>query len=189
MQTQVVFGRMALVLCLAPMSLSSWASEHEHHHHEHHHDFESHQAHVHGAGLLTLVQDQQLLQLSLEVDTHSLWGFEHAPTNADEQQRVAQALSNLEAGHRLFSLSPDAQCQPDGVSVERPLGLDEPSAQDHMDLQVQWQWRCASPAALTQVTVRLFDQFPELSQLTVQRLTPTGSGGGQLDRQHVTLDW
>ncbi|BDY04361.1 DUF2796 domain-containing protein [Ferrimonas sp. YFM] len=186
MGTNTKLGQVALLIGLVQMPIGVMASDHQDHHH---HEFEEHQAHLHGQGLLTLVQDQNLVQVSLEVDTHSLWGFEHAPADESQWAKVEQVLAQLETGHGLFSLNGEAQCRPDGVSLSRPEGLDHPTEHGHMELEVSWQWRCKAPSALNQLEVGLFDQFPELHSLTVQRLTAQGSGGGQLSRQHSTLSW
>ncbi|WP_417349614.1 ZrgA family zinc uptake protein [Ferrimonas sp.] len=186
MRSKTVLGQFALLIGLFQLPVSALASDPEGHHH---HEFEEHQAHLHGAGLLTLVQDQHLVQVSLEVDTHSLWGFEHAPADESQWAKVEQVMTRLEQGHALFSLNDPAQCRPDGVNLSRPEGLDNPSEHGHMELEVSWQWRCEAPSALNQLEVGLFAQFPELHSLTVQRLTAQDSGGGQLDRQHTTLSW
>ncbi|WP_028108275.1 ZrgA family zinc uptake protein [Ferrimonas futtsuensis] len=186
MGTKSKLGQAALLIGSVHMPVSAMASDHQGHHH---HEFQAHQAHRHGEGLLTLVQDQNLVQISLEVDTHSLWGFEHAPADEAQWAQVEQVLTRLEQGHALFSLNDQAQCRPDGVNLNRPEGLDRPSASGHMALEADWQWRCENPSALNQLGVTLFAQFPDLHSLTVQRLTAQGSGGGQLDRQHTTLSW
>ncbi|GAA5189230.1 ZrgA family zinc uptake protein [Ferrimonas gelatinilytica] len=173
------------------------------HHHRHgeaheptvhqHGDMHQHGAHQHGVGTLTLMQQDNEVQLSLEIDTDALWGFERAPANDEEREQIRRVLKQLSAGHRFFSLSDDAQCEPSQVEIQPPAGLepdaDGDAASDHMSLAAHWRWDCADAGLLHSLDLTLFDHYPSIHQLHLQRLTQSGSGGAQLDASQPGIQW
>ncbi len=166
-------------------------AQHEHGGHDHDHGEHDHEhgAHVHGIGDLALIQEGAAVQISLNLDTAALWGFERAPADKTERDLVRRVLGQLSAGHRFFILSEAAHCQPTEVEILPPAGLDDPGHKGHMALEAHWRWQCDQIDSLNQVRVELFPHYPEIHRLNLQRLTEQGSGGAVLDKQNPTLSW
>ncbi|MBY5921059.1 DUF2796 domain-containing protein [Ferrimonas balearica] len=161
-------------------------SEHDHNH-NHDHAGEGHGAHVHGEGNLTLIQDGNQVMVNLTLPTDSLWGFERAPENTQEEALIKDTLTHLNAGHRFFTLPENADCQPTEVTITPPANLNDPTASGHMELEAQWFWQCEGP--VNAITVALFKHFPELHRLTLQRLSESGSGGAELTPSSPDARW
>ncbi|GAA3720705.1 DUF2796 domain-containing protein [Oceanisphaera sediminis] len=91
--------------------------------------------HEHGFGRLSLALDQQQLMLELLAPAADIIGFEHAPTNKDEQTRLTAALSRVQEADTLFSLPEAAACRLiDSQLVEEDAHeLDEHEQTDHHD--------------------------------------------------------
>ncbi|EIC19405.1 DUF2796 domain-containing protein [Thiorhodovibrio frisius] len=84
---------------------------HEHDHDQHGHTHRQQDAHVHGIGRLNLALDGPALHLELISPAANLVGFEHPPTTATDQAKLAAAVAILEDGARLFQLNPSARCE------------------------------------------------------------------------------
>jgi hypothetical protein len=48
------------------------------------------------------------------------------------------------------------------------------SKETHSEIEAEWRWVCANPAALAHLDVTLFKAFPRLKQLRAQVLTGRG---------------
>lgn len=48
------------------------------------------------------------------------------------------------------------------------------SRETHSEIEAEWRWDCAQPAALTHVDVGLFKAFPRLKQVRAQIVTAQG---------------
>ncbi|SHH24872.1 ZrgA family zinc uptake protein [Ferrimonas marina] len=164
---------------------------HDHHDHDHDHDHEhgGHGAHVHGIGDLTLIQDGDAVQISLNIDTDALWGFERAPANDEEKEQVRRVLNQMTAGHRFFVLNGAADCNPTDVEITPPADLDTPGYVGHMELDAHWRWQCNQVEELNRVQVDFFKHYPSTHKMNVQRLTEKGSGGAVLDKSNATMSW
>ncbi len=171
-----------------PHADASLHADHDHDsHREDGHDPHQHGAHQHGVGALALIQEGDAVMVSLTLPTDSLWGFERAPQNAQEEARVKQTLAQFSDGHDWFTFPASADCQPTDVSLTPPAGLDDPNAASHMELEAQWFWTCQGP--VDAIDVALFEHYPTLHQLTLQRLNDTGSGGAELTPSTPSARW
>ncbi|NEX15191.1 MAG: DUF2796 domain-containing protein [Halochromatium sp.] len=113
--------------------------DHDHNHGQHDQTHRQHDAHVHGIARLNLALDAGDLYLELISPAANLVGFEHLPTTAADQAKLAETVVMLEDGARLFRLSPSARCElrdsdiasgllENGLSAEPSAGQDEHSA-------------------------------------------------------------
>lgn len=163
-----------------------------------------HDAHVHGAAHLDVAVDGAVLSLQLESPLDNLLGFEHAPRDKAERDKVAQMAAKLRATEKLFVPTPAAACQPEAVSLassvlppellgERSAGKSAEQAEEeeegHADLDASWQFRCAHPEALRGMEVRLFQDFSGLREIETQVATPRGQQGARLTPEKRTLAW
>lgn len=159
-------------------------------------------AHQHGVARLDVVVDGPTLLISLDSPLANLLGFEHAPRN----ERDRSALGKMEADLRAaggFQPNSEAGCQLVEVKVEHPFQAaantsaaptkgqppgGKPAA-GHTDAEVSWIFRCATPAALHQLDVALFERFAGLASLQVQLAGPRGQSASVLNRRQRRLVW
>src|SRR3989338_5768375 len=92
--------RLLLALPFALLPLAALAAEHSHEHADH----GSLDAHEHGAAMLNVVLDGQVLELELESPAMNLVGFEHAAKSTADKTKVAAARSQLQDPQALFGL-------------------------------------------------------------------------------------
>ncbi|WP_420995037.1 DUF2796 domain-containing protein [Cupriavidus sp. 30B13] len=166
----------------------------------------AHEAHVHGAARLDVVQDGAVLTVHLESPLMNLFGFEHAPRSAAEQAAAQQAMARLRDGGGLFVTPPAAGCRLESVQFDfgplnrafMPAGGSAPgpmqaaqaaSGGEHADLDADYTFRCKAAAGLRQLDVKLFDAFPALQRATVQLVTPARQAGATLTRAGYRLTW
>ncbi len=83
-----------------------------------------HDSHVHGAALLNLALEGGVLEAELISPAANIVGFEHAPRDAAERERVAAAAKQLRDGARLLGIPAEAKCRVAELEVESAL-LDE----------------------------------------------------------------
>ncbi len=80
-----------------------------------------HDAHVHGAGTLNLVQEGNQVHIELEIPGMDIVGFEHQATTASQKQAVQQAVAALEQGSSLFHINESAKCTFDKAAVDMEM--------------------------------------------------------------------
>lgn len=161
-----------------------------------------HGAHEHGSARLDVVVDGATLVIALDSPLANLLGFEHAPRNDRQRAAVDQLAAALQAAEA-FKPNPEAGCTLAGVSIDHPFkemakspgapakgpSSGEKSAAGHADAEASWTFSCASPKALRQVDVGLFERFTGLRSLKVQLAGPRGQTAATLSRQQHVLGW
>lgn len=130
-------------------------------------------AHQHGAARLEVTVDRGLLQIALEGPAENFLGFEHAPRTDAQKKTAARVEEQLKQPAQLFTPMAAAECraQPSRVEIKLPP---PGSKETHSEVEAEWRWQCARPAALGHVDVGLFKSFPRLKELRVQIVTAQG---------------
>ncbi len=169
----------ALAACLLALPVLTWAQG---------------QAHQHGVLKLDIAVDARKLSLQMESPLDNLVGFERAPRNEVERQRVEAALAKLKAGQALFSIDPAAQCglaKVELTSAVLKLGAVAPASKnsEHADIDAVFEFECRDAARAAYIDVGLFDTFAGMKQIDVQMATPLGQRKQTLKRpaKRVTL--
>jgi hypothetical protein len=129
--------------------------------------------HQHGTARLQVSLEGQALQVAFEGPADNILGFEHAPRTDAQKATVARAEDRLRQTSELFTTAPGAGCQPQPASVEMKLPA-AGSRETHSEIEAEWRWSCAHPAALAYLDVGLFKGFPRLKQLRAQVVTARG---------------
>jgi hypothetical protein len=130
-------------------------------------------AHQHGAAQLEVTLDGGVLQIALEGPAENFLGFEHAPRTDAQKKTVARVEEQLKQPAQLFTPMAAADCRPRPSRVE--IKLPAPGSKEtHSEVEAEWRWQCAQPAALGHVDVGLFKAFPRLKELRVQIVTAQG---------------
>lgn len=146
--------------CSALISCSTWASS----------------AHQHGVAVATLAIEQGRIEWQMEIPAEQLFGTEEPALTAAQQAQQQQQLDKL-MPHSWLVWPAKAKC------VLQQSEWQKESDADHANWQSHAIWQCQDAAAITQLSIELFQQTVGLEQLQVQFLTPTRQGA-----QTLTLD-
>lgn len=141
--------------------------------------------HVHGEGRLDAAIDKDTITLNLELPLDAAVGFERAPKSDKEKAALAAAEKALNDAAALWLPTPDARCAVQSVAV----GMPKFDGGGHADIDAQYVFRCASPAALKGIETTLFKQFRRLYRLEAQRVGPAGQGAQRLTPKQPVLGW
>ena len=141
--------------------------------------------HVHGEGRLGATLDKGTLTLTLELPLDVAVGFERAPKTDKEKAALAETEKQLNEAAALFQPSAAAQCVPARTDVAMPRF----GGGDHADIDAEYVFACAAPAALKGIETTLFARFKRLYRLEAQRSGPGGQGAQRLTPKHPTLLW
>lgn len=146
-------------------------------------------AHNHGVGQLGIVVEGDQLTLLLELPQHDVVGFERAPKSAREQVTVQAALEKLKTPAKLFTPTAAAQCQPGEAKIDAPLLQGAKGNHGHGDIEARYVYRCAQPAALTDLKSSVAAEFPRVRSLSVSFAGPKGQKAGKLDAKTPVFAW
>ncbi|HGM5884231.1 MAG: DUF2796 domain-containing protein [Stenotrophomonas maltophilia] len=144
------------------------------------HDVRQLGAHVHGQATIDLALDQGVLELALQAPGIGILDFERPPANAAERASLARATAVLKSGSWV-TLPTAAHCRlaSSDASAE---GFDATAAAPaagqhrHAGFSANLQYRCANPAALRALVMRLPAVFPGLHEVIVNTATGRGQG-------------
>ncbi|MEJ2321882.1 MAG: DUF2796 domain-containing protein [Gammaproteobacteria bacterium] len=153
--------------------------------HEHEHETEQLQlgAHVHGVARLTFVVEGNAIQMELQSPAANIVGFEHAPAIEADHAAIDRAVALLEDGDALFRFNAAAGCRMTENSLDSALfeashakqehahdrhEHEEEGHDNHADVAAAWRFDCASPQALEQLDIGLFEAFPGTEELRVE---------------------
>jgi hypothetical protein len=153
--------------------------------------------HVHGEGQLDVAIDKDQISIALELPLDAAVGFERAPKNDKERAALAATAKALNDANSLFMPTSTAGCTIQAVDVHVPFtGGDDKHAQHahdgeshHADIDANYAFRCANPAALKGIETSIFKQFKRLYRLEVQRSGPVGQGAARLTPKNPVLGW
>lgn len=146
-------------------------------------------AHVHGVAKMDVSVDGARLAIAIEMPLDSAVGFEHVPKTDAQKTALDDAMRLLRNPAGLFVLPPEAECAVDSVEVSEPFPGGRAKAGGHADFDADYIFRCARPAALNRLETTLFNRFPALKRIDVQRVTPSGQGKALLTGDRPVLRW
>jgi Protein of unknown function (DUF2796) len=155
-------------------------------------------AHEHGVARLQVAVSASGITIHMESALDNLVGFERAPRTAAERAAVAAALQKLNDAAALFRVDSAAACAGGEVTVQAPLWQPTspqagagsnaapaatasppskaPAAPEHADLDASYEFKCATALRAQHIETRLFEAFPRLKRVEVQRVTARGQG-------------
>lgn len=140
--------------------------------------------HTHGEGRLDVAIDKGKLTLNLELPLDVAVGFERAPKTDKEKAALAAAEKSLNDAVTLWIPSAAANCSVQSAQVGMPK-FDG----THADIDADYVFNCANPAALKGVETTIFKQFKRLYRLEAQRAGPGGQGAQRLTPKAPVLSW
>lgn len=158
------------------------------------------EAHTHGVAQLEATASGDTLSLDLEIPLDSLLGFERVPKDAKDLAMVRQVAARLRQGETWFAPTPAAGCKLVGVRLASALiapallgeaGGDKAAGgeNEHADLDAQYRFKCAKPAELKELEVKLFDAFKRIRTIDARLVTDKRQRAARLSATARTLDW
>ncbi len=163
-------------------------------------------AHEHGAARLDVAIEGAEVSLRLESPLDGLVGFERAPRNEAELEKVRRMAAGLRKADQLYAFPAPAGCAVDEVKLASPViapdllgesgttaaahvqhAHDHGEAHGHAELAADYRFRCATPDRLDRVDVRLFTAFPRIERLDVQVVGPRGQSSARLTPKQSEL--
>ena len=148
--------------------------------------------HEHGVVHLDVAIEGDTLAIQLESPLDSVLGFERQPRTPAERQAVDRMLATLRGGAVLFAPDARGQCRFEEAQLESGLIPSStkdsaPASSEHLDVDVSYRFRCASPAQATTLSHQLFALFPRIQRIDAQVATPQGQSRQVLKRPAATL--
>ncbi len=186
------------------------ASEHNHNkagarHHDHHAHSPNLQAHVHGMAELTVVVEDQQVQINLIAPAESIVGFEHRAQDEQELAQVnniKQQLTNTEQVVKFANVKcqlaeqftnvqslmpkPDTHENSHGDSHNKSHGGSHQS--EHAEVSASYRFNCQQAYSLESLTIELFKHFSRLTKVRAIWLTRTQQGSAMLTPANTVLE-
>lgn len=175
---------------------------------------ESQEAHIHGRAMLTLVLENEVLEIQFESPAANLIGFEHKARSPEEKQLAAQLESVLKSPKLLFSFS-GTRCKAIKITVDISSIIEvdhdhhephhhEPHHHDshshsathsdkghsdngHSEVKASYQFSCKDTNDLKSVSVALFNQFPRIEKINAMWVTGFQQGSELLNPNRNTF--
>ncbi|WP_299199621.1 DUF2796 domain-containing protein [uncultured Amphritea sp.] len=169
--------------------------------------FESHE---HGKAVMTVVLEGKALQIEINSPAANIVGFEHAPADKQQKDALISVIGQLKKPEQLFVFPDGSACLADLAEVQTTMMDDHETDHDHeashdhetghqadsghdgdnhSDFQLSYQFHCGSPALLKGFSVELFEYYPQMKQLQVQLIGPSGQSYQQLDEDNRWINF
>jgi hypothetical protein len=149
-------------------------------------------AHVHGQAQLQLAIDQSQVVLSFSSPLDNFLGFERAPKDEAEQEKVKQLLLQLQNPLLWIELNPAAQCQAGQIELDSPVLTGKQKSNDekkHGDLRFDVELQCKNPQHLRSLKAKLLQQYKGVHRLKVEVVHAGGQHAKTLQAEETSMTW
>lgn len=146
-------------------------------------------AHVHGVARMDLAVEGNKLTVSMEIPLDNIVGFEHLPSTEAQKKALAESMKILRNAASLFAPTAAAGCTVESADVADPFPDGKAKADGHADVDADYVFQCAKPAALKSLETTLFKHFKRLRRIDVQRATPSGQGAATMSAERPSMSW
>ncbi|MBC3807446.1 DUF2796 domain-containing protein [Undibacterium seohonense] len=149
-------------------------------------------AHVHGQAQLQLAIDESQAVLSFSSPLDNFLGFERAPKDEAEQEKVKQLLLQLQNPLLWIELSPAAQCQAGQIKLDSPVITGKQKTNDekkHGDLRFDLELQCKNPQHLRSLKAKLLQQYKGIHRLKVEVVHAGGQHAKTLQADEINMTW
>ncbi len=154
-------------------------------------------AHEHGVTTLNIALDNGTLILELEGPAMNFVGFEHAPSNPEQERAISDALTTLNSDPALFGLDSEAGCVLIDAQARHVMADDhDDHAHEHDDngaearhseFMGEYRYDCARPEDLTNIVFGLFERFPLTTEVEASFIGPEQQTFRELSPEDPTL--
>lgn len=168
-------------------------------------------AHVHGSATLTLVLEDDSLELQFSSPAMNLVGFEHEAQSKSDLAAVKHAESLLGDPKSLFLLQSGSckhlktivnnkdvlkhEAHDDHNEHEKHHDHDEHSSHEahvqhsvHRDMTSSYQYKCYNPSELEGVMVNVFSAFPGIDKIEAMWIASTQQGSNLLTHRKRLIE-
>jgi hypothetical protein len=166
------------VLAAAFVSSALWASGPGHKGH----------AHAHGQASAQISLQGKLLKGEIHGAMDNFLSFEHAPRTDAQRAELRALQEKLKDVSWLLVPAPAAQCKLVALSTESVLFQAAGPVKGHADLDVDFGFECANPAALTSIRFTSLDRGRRMKKLAVEFVGPTGQKAVTLTQTKPVLE-
>lgn len=128
-------------------------------------------AHVHGQAQLQLAIDQTQVVMSFSSPLDNFLGFERAPKDEAEQEKVRRLLQQLQNPLIWFELNDAAHCQIKQIDIDAPALTDNlKSTEDkkHGDLRFEIDLQCKNPHHLRSLRALVHQQYKGIKRIKIE---------------------
>ena len=149
-------------------------------------------AHVHGQAQLQLAIDESQAVLSFSSPLDNFLGFERAPKDEAEQEKVKQLLLQLQNPLLWIELSPAAQCQVGQIELDSPVITGKQKSNDekkHGDLRFDVELQCKNPQQLRNLKANVMQLYKGIHRLKVEVVHAGGQHAKTLLANDVNMNW
>jgi hypothetical protein len=149
-------------------------------------------AHVHGQAQLQLAVDQSQAVLSFSSPLDNFLGFERAPKDEAEQEKVKQLLQQLQNPLQWMELHSAAQCQAGQIELDSPVltgKLKTSEQKKHGDLRFEMELQCKHPQLLRSLKANILQQFKGIHRLKVEVVHANGQHTKTLHADDISMTW
>ncbi|MEG3618753.1 DUF2796 domain-containing protein [Magnetovibrio sp. PR-2] len=177
----------ALALSLAAFQAPTVLAEEGHKHLD---------AHEHGAGELMVALEGNELLVEMRLSGMDVVGFEHAPENHEQHERVDQALDKLKDATNIVELPAAALCTQEDAHITSPFQDEhdqknadehEYEGETHSEFMAEYHFHCEAPQKFDTLSVKAFATFPTLEDVDFQVFGPKGQMGGELEPNNAKI--
>ena len=160
--------------------------------------------HVHGVVELGVVVEGSTVAVSLNAPLSDVVGFEHAPENDEQLERIRRAAALLANADAMFGLAAAADCRISDTSVDGPAYVMQHLAEDHAgpedsdhghhdthdshgaesghddseehaEVNANYEWACGNVSDLESLALRFTESFAGVETIEIQILTSAGA--------------
>lgn len=144
------------------------------------------EAHVHGEAVMEIVIDDAGALISFEAPAIDIVGFEYLPKTDEEQAAIDAKIELLADMASVVVLPEAAGCTVSDVHVD--FEAEEHDGEvEHIAFHAEYEVSCSDAGNLTSLQATVFDQFPDLEEMEVEVVTPTGQKGGHVEPGETML--
>lgn len=155
-----------------------------------------HKAHTHGISEIELIISDGTISIKFESPANNIVGFEHAASNAEEENQIKKAHSILSKPASIFSfqgthcISIPSSVNINGLAKEphehKPKNKNQPH-NTHKEVTAEFHFQCKSSEDLTYIETDLFNKFPNISKIHVMWISDTNQGMSVLSPNNPQL--
>ena len=144
------------------------------------------EAHVHGEAVMEIVIDEAGALISFEAPAIDIVGFEYLPKTDEEQTAIDAKIELLSDMASVVLLPEAAGCMVSDVHVD--FEVEEHDGEvEHIAFHAEYDVSCSDAGKLTSLEATVFNQFPDLEEMEVEVVTPSGQKGSHVEPGETML--
>ena len=127
-------------------------------------------SHEHGVSVLKIASEKNMIEMELESPADDIVGFEHAPENVQQREKISKAIAVFKDKAGLFFPNVEAQCKITKNSAE----FEADAGSGHAGFHVKWHLSCANLSKIQVLSTSFFKIFPKAKEIEVEVVSDAG---------------